>query len=173
MSRKFRHADYETTLNTPIRLGEALPAFISRFMEDINPGHKQLDCYTLRSREEYEPLRKVISSYLSTRRSVELALIRHDQPNFFIDGFCAVCGRESKFNTGFLYSCETTEDGKPIPNWREHLACVQCGFINRIGTSMHFLYHQVRPVANAAVPRNLKRSKANKIHLSRRMHEFS
>jgi glycosyltransferase involved in cell wall biosynthesis/SAM-dependent methyltransferase len=124
---------------------------ISRFMKDINPGHKQLDCYTLRSHEEYELLRKAISSDLSTRRSVELALIRHDQPSFFVDGFCAVCGSESKFNTGMMYSYETTEDGKPIPNWREHLACVQCGFTNRLRASMHFLYQRVRPVANASI----------------------
>lgn len=124
---------------------------ISRFMKDINPGHKQLDCYTLRSHEEYNLLRKVISSDIHMRRSIELALICHDQPNFFIDGFCAVCGHESRFNTGFMYSYETTDDGKPIPNWREHLACIQCGFTNRIRASMHFLYHRVRPVANSAI----------------------
>lgn len=36
MSRKFKHADYETTLNTPIRLGEALPAnHLARFVVDV------------------------------------------------------------------------------------------------------------------------------------------
>lgn len=36
MSRKFKHADYEATLNAPIRLGEALPAnHLARFVVDV------------------------------------------------------------------------------------------------------------------------------------------
>jgi transposase len=36
MSRKFKHADYATTLNEPIRLGEALPAnHLARFVVDV------------------------------------------------------------------------------------------------------------------------------------------
>jgi transposase len=36
MSRKFKQADYETTANTPIRLGEALPAnHLARFVVDV------------------------------------------------------------------------------------------------------------------------------------------
>jgi transposase len=36
MSRKFKHADYETTLNASIRLGEALPAnHLARFVVDV------------------------------------------------------------------------------------------------------------------------------------------
>lgn len=36
MSRKFKHADYETTLNAPIRLGEALPSHhLARFVVDV------------------------------------------------------------------------------------------------------------------------------------------
>jgi len=36
MSRKFKQPDYEATLNTPIRLGEALPAnHLARFVVDI------------------------------------------------------------------------------------------------------------------------------------------
>lgn len=124
---------------------------ISGFMKNINPRHKQIDCYTLKSYQEYELLGRVISPDLLERRSVELSLIQHDQPSFFIDGFCAVCGFESKFNTGFMYSYETTDDGKPIPNWREHLACVQCGFTNRIRASMHMFYHRVRPSSNAEI----------------------
>ena len=36
MSRKFKHADYERTLNAPIRLGEALPSHhLARFVVDV------------------------------------------------------------------------------------------------------------------------------------------
>jgi transposase len=36
MSRKFKHADYETMLNAPIRLGEALPSnHLARFVVDV------------------------------------------------------------------------------------------------------------------------------------------
>jgi SAM-dependent methyltransferase len=120
-------------------------------MQDINPQHHQLDLYTIRSFQEYDLLRQTIAEELNQRRSIELKLIQHEQPNFFTDGFCAICGHESKFNTSFMYAYEATEDGKPIPNWREHLDCVQCGFTNRLRASMHIFYQRLKPSSTASI----------------------
>ena len=124
---------------------------ISRLMQDINPNHKQIDLYTLRSFEEYDLLRKIIAEEIEERKVIELNLIKRDQPNFLIDGFCAVCGRESKFSTNFMHSHETTDDGKMIPNWREHLTCLHCGFSNRLRATMHILSQRLRPPTNASI----------------------
>lgn len=124
---------------------------ISALMRDINPQHKQIDLYSLRSFPEYDLLSRAIREDIRERASVERALIKHDQPNFYINGFCATCGCESMFNTSFMYSYETTEDGKPIPNWREHLDCVKCGFTNRIRAAMDMFYSRVRPSGDATI----------------------
>lgn len=124
---------------------------ISKLMEDVNPRHKQIDLYTVRSFQEYDLLRQTISEEINKRKSIELGLIRHNQPNFFTDGFCAICGHESKFNTSFMYSYETTDDGKMIPNWREHLDCIQCGLTNRLRAAMHIFYQRIRPLSNASI----------------------
>jgi hypothetical protein len=104
-------------------------------MQEINPEHKRLDLYTLRSFKEYDILKQTISTDLSERRNIELSMIQHGQNSFLIDGFCVICGRKISFITSFMYSYETTEGGQPIPNWREHLSCVTCGFTNRLRAS--------------------------------------
>lgn len=124
---------------------------VSKLMQDINPSHKQIDLYTLRSSQEYNLLRSSLSDELNERKALEIKLIKHDQPSFFIKGFCAVCGHESTFNTSFMYSYQTTDDGKMIPNWREHLDCIQCGFTNRIRAAMHIFYQKIRPLDTASL----------------------
>ncbi len=124
---------------------------ISNLMQDLDPAYKQIDLHTLRSFEEYDLLRETISDELRKRKAIELDLIIYDQPSFNVTGFCAICGRESAFKTGFMYSYETTEDGKAIPNWREHLECVQCGFTNRLRAAMHIFYQRVKPSSTASV----------------------
>lgn len=124
---------------------------IASLMQEIDPNYRSLNLHTLRSFHEYENLRQAISGDLAERRSVEVALIKHDQPSFLVKGFCALCGRESTFITSFMYSYEQTDDGKPIPNWREHLACVRCGFTNRLRASMHVLNQMVRPAESASI----------------------
>ena len=118
---------------------------IASLMQEIDPTSKRLELYTLRSYSEYQLLRQALAPELSERRQTELALIEDDRPVFPINGFCAVCGRDSTFVTSFMSSFENREDGRPIPNWREHLECTQCGFINRLRAAMHFFDQRIRP----------------------------
>jgi glycosyltransferase involved in cell wall biosynthesis/SAM-dependent methyltransferase len=129
----------------------AIKRNISLMMQDLNPTHKQLDFYVIKSHEEYSFLKKIIFNDIQNRTITEIKLIEHDQPNFFIDGFCAVCGCESQFNTSFMYSYAVTDDNKPIPNWREHLGCIHCGFQNRIRATIQFFYQYVKPAPNADI----------------------
>jgi SAM-dependent methyltransferase len=50
-----------------------------------------------------------------------------------------------------MYSYETTKDGKMIPNWREHLDCIRCGFTNRIRAAMHIFYQRLKPARDASI----------------------
>lgn len=124
---------------------------IDLLMRDVVQQNKHWSLYSLRSFAEYCALIKVIGDDILTRRRVESALIKHESANFFVEGFCAVCGSESTFNTSFMYSYELAEDAKPIPNWREHLDCVKCGFTNRIRAALHILYSRMRPPVSADI----------------------
>ena len=43
--------------------------------------------------------------------------------SFTTPGFCCVCGQTTNFLTSFMYSTGPTPDGRPMPNWREHMQC--------------------------------------------------
>jgi glycosyltransferase involved in cell wall biosynthesis/SAM-dependent methyltransferase len=118
---------------------------IAQLMKDLNSNHKQIEFHALKSGADYANLIIAIERDIDARSRLERSLIRRDQPNFFLPGFCAVCGVTSSFNTSFMYACETSEDGQPIPNWREHLDCVTCGFSNRIRAAMHVFFERIKP----------------------------
>jgi glycosyltransferase involved in cell wall biosynthesis len=65
---------------------------------------------------------------------------------FFTNGFCCVCGTESRFLTSMMYSCSEAPDGRPMPNWREHMQCQKCGLVNRMRAALHAL-HTISPPA--------------------------
>ncbi|GAB3789168.1 hypothetical protein GCM10028797_23830 [Dyella agri] len=75
------------------------------------------------------------------RAELELGLIPVDEESFLVDGHCINCDDASQFRVSFMYSCQTTPTGRPIPNWREHLDCVKCGFINRARGIMQLVNH--------------------------------
>jgi glycosyltransferase involved in cell wall biosynthesis/SAM-dependent methyltransferase len=76
---------------------------------------------------------------------IEYRLIDWEHDAFQLDGYCAVCGTESTFNVGFMYSVAQDEQGRPIPNWREHLNCIHCGFVNRVRAAFHYFYNEMGP----------------------------
>jgi SAM-dependent methyltransferase len=121
---------------------------IARLMKSLRTDNKHLALHTLRSVADYANLRTAIREELDERIALERSLICYDQPNFFLQGFCAACGMKSSFNTSFMYAYETSEDGRLIPNWREHLDCATCGFTNRIRAAIHVFYSHVKPATS-------------------------
>ncbi|GAB3098551.1 glycosyltransferase [Lysobacter terrae] len=125
---------------------------IKAFMDHVDTKSVQaFPAVSVGSAEEYETYFNGLGGEYARRADVELALIRRDQDGFLVDGFCAVCNQPSSFNCSFMYAYETTADGQPIPNWREHLDCVQCGFINRIRAAIHVLDTRMRPRPDADI----------------------
>lgn len=124
---------------------------IGTLMRSVSPGYPAMEMHELRSFDEYNQLRQFLRRAIPERRRSEMALVDHDSSSFIVRGFCSVCGESSSFNTSFLYACERAEDGREIPNWREHLACVHCGFSNRLRASLHLFDALLRPRADAAI----------------------
>ena len=124
---------------------------IDAFMRRVAEGLPDFPATSVRSAEEYARYHAIATAQYPVRLAHEEALIPRNVESFLVDGVCAVCGGPSKFNVSFMYSCETRSDGGPMPNWREHLDCAHCGFINRIRAAMHALSARLRPSADAAI----------------------
>lgn len=124
---------------------------ISALMGDIGHAYPEVEAYEVRSAGAYRNLKSFLQLRLAQRRETEISLIRRDAGSFAVGGFCAVCGRPSTFTANFLYSYEATSDGRSIPNWREHLDCIDCGLQNRLRAGLHLFQTLLRPEPNAAV----------------------
>jgi hypothetical protein len=92
-------------------------------------------------REEYDSNRQY-SEWLSKNQReldkrwqqvLDLQAANQSKRDFLVDGYCWVCGKESKFLVDFQYS-----NGHDI-NWRERLCCQECGLNNRLRLTVQIL----------------------------------
>lgn len=129
---------------------EAGRSHIKNLMNSLNVKHNDFEFYRFESLSEYERYKAHKIQEFQRRKRVELALTQHDLDDFYVNGYCIVCKSSSIFQVSFMYSTEQT-NGKPIPNWREHLNCVKCGFTNRLRLILHIIEHVIRPRQNSNV----------------------
>jgi SAM-dependent methyltransferase len=104
----------------------------------------------IRGWAEYQRYRATMADEDTRRQAVELSIIDFAAESFKVDGYCAVCNRSTRFNVSFAYSYQKTPDGKPIPNWREHLVC-ECGFNNRFRAAIQIITQEVAPLPDARI----------------------
>ena len=124
---------------------------VKAFMDEVKTGVPAFPATRVTSESAYERYHADTAPQFARRLAYEEALVPAIEEDFRIDGWCAVCRRPSSFITGFLYSCGTRTDGGPMPNWREHLACVHCGFNNRTRAALHVLQADLAPTADADI----------------------
>ena len=79
------------------------------------------------------------------RRGVELASIPAGEDVFQLPGYCVVCESPGEFVVSYMYAEPDLVDGMRIPNWREHLACTNCGLVSRTRAAYHLLLQEVSP----------------------------
>ncbi|MEQ1590628.1 MAG: glycosyltransferase [Gallionella sp.] len=118
---------------------------IKRLMDSLELKSSDFEFYRIASYDDYKRHTCRMASEFLRRSQIELELIQRDVDCFYIEGYCAVCGEYTQFQVGFMYSYQNMADGHPIPNWREHLNCIKCGYTNRIRYILHFLKNVVRP----------------------------
>jgi glycosyltransferase involved in cell wall biosynthesis len=71
--------------------------------------------------------------------------------SFTTPGYCCVCGQTTSFLTSFMYSTGPTPDGRPMPNWREHMQCEHCGLVNRMRAALNVLHTSAPPQPDSQV----------------------
>lgn len=104
-----------------------------------------------RSLDEYRDTTDAQAPNIALRRAVENHLVPQNEDPFEIDGHCVVCGSNSRFRVGSMYAAGQFPDGRFMPNWREHLDCVSCGYVNRVRATLHILAQEVAPALTSQV----------------------
>jgi glycosyltransferase involved in cell wall biosynthesis len=112
--------------------------------------------YEIGSFAEYGKHRRRLADEYRRREGIELALLprpaeRTADRAFQTPGTCAVCGSDRGFLTSYLYAGRKASDGTLLPNWREHLQCRSCGFVNRTRAAIHALYTHAPPPPEARI----------------------
>jgi glycosyltransferase involved in cell wall biosynthesis len=107
--------------------------------------------FELSSHLEYARHREELSDELRRRRDHERALLPAGDDAFQVDAHCAVCRAPRRFLTSFMYAHERDDNGRLLPNWREHLACDGCGLVTRTRAALHLLGNVVELSSTADV----------------------
>lgn len=100
----------------------------------------------LANHDEYLDHLAKTKSEAASRRSLEQRLAQQ-KPRFLTPGFCAVCGRWTRFVSTWAYAQE--EEGAKQVNWREELSCYDCHLNNRKRAAFHLLMDAI-PLAKHA-----------------------
>jgi GT2 family glycosyltransferase/glycosyltransferase involved in cell wall biosynthesis/SAM-dependent methyltransferase len=86
---------------------------------------------------EYREHLEADTRRIAERAAIESRLRPHGASPFFVHGYCIACHAPARFRVGYEYST-TGPDGRPQPNWREHLVC-GCGLNARTRLAVHVL----------------------------------
>lgn len=124
---------------------------VDAFLRTIESGLPAFPGSVVADPAEYARHFSAVQPQFAARVIEEAALIPPGVEGFEVDGWCAICRAPSVFQASFMYSCSTRPDGGPMPNWREHLDCRACGFINRMRAAVHLLDTRVHPAEDADV----------------------
>ena len=104
-----------------------------------------------RSFESYSNFKESHKTEIEEQRNTEAGIVSYTEDVFSYVGKCYVCDRKTTFLTTFLYSVETSADGKAIPNWREHVACEACRYPNRVRAAIHLFMQEFGPEKSADI----------------------
>lgn len=122
-------------------------AVVKSLTEGIRPIES---AYEIEGFEAYAIHRARMEHEYARRHALEASLLPTENDKFSTSGYCVMCGCETEFITSFMYATTHSPSGRLLPNWREHLACVQCGQVNRIRAATHLL-RQVVPLSPDAL----------------------
>jgi hypothetical protein len=124
-------------------------ALVGQRKAAISPPY--LPVLRFRSLLEFNNARDRMATVITVRNEAEKDAIPYSVDAFRLHGFCACCGHESEFQVSGMYSSKTLDDGRVVPNWREHLNCLECGLVNRVRASLHLLRQEFAPSPDDAI----------------------
>ncbi|SFK45355.1 glycosyltransferase [Lysobacter sp. cf310] len=120
---------------------------IDAFMSMVAGEVPAFEATVVSTAEQYRSYHAKTLPQYPKRKAYEESLIPAGVESFLVGGHCAVCDRPSAFNVSFAYSSGSRSD----VNWREHLDCAKCGFINRVRAAIHAFQSELKPTADSRI----------------------
>jgi SAM-dependent methyltransferase len=108
-----------------------MPNWLSRLVEPRKPALVRIRSYL-----EFCEYQSVNGREIARRKEIEREL-SGDKCEFFVTGYCYVCSKKVNFKVNEQYSW--FEDGRLVPNYREHMNCPLCGLNNRTRAAIHIM----------------------------------
>ena len=96
------------------------------------------------SYEEFVAEQENRSQVRGVRLDAEKALLKGENVDFKVDGFCSVCCGFRQFSVDYLYAFEKDNHGRLLPNWRESLVCGSCKMNNRVRAAVDLIRNQLK-----------------------------
>lgn len=126
---------------------------VQSLLWSLNEGWSQVQsAFEITSWDSYLAHSKKLELTYQQRLLTEQTLLPTNGSDAFTTrGFCAVCSKKTEFLTSFMYSTGNTPDGRPMPNWREHMQCKHCKLVNRVRASLHTLHIYAPPNRNSRI----------------------
>jgi SAM-dependent methyltransferase len=129
--------------------------FLNRHLTRIAPSQTDsanLDFSILSSSDEYFRYQEASVHLLKQARNYEDSLINSHSPQpewFQVKGYCFICHKDVGLYVDLSYGFN--ENGRSIPNWREHLCCPSCRLNNRSRAALHLFELLLRPAKGANI----------------------
>ena len=101
--------------------------------------------------EEYQNLRPINRELHCLMQDIEKTILyNHQDSSYFkLNGYCYVCDSFSYF--GVNHSHSKNNNGLKTPNWREALACINCGLNNRKRGALHIFFKECFPLQESKI----------------------
>lgn len=125
------------------------PAALIRTVALARPPH--LPLLQSSSLESYRKSRAQMVAIVEHRIQEEIDSVSFAEEVFCLEGYCTCCGKDSIFQSSSMFSTGILPDGRPAPNWREHLNCASCGLVTRVRGALHVFQQEFNPPANADI----------------------
>ncbi len=138
-----------------LKANKLLRLFLSRQLTRLVPSQPEtydLATWKLASKEEFLEYQRPNFPDLKLAREYENSLIEFAgrQADWFpVKGYCYHCSKNVRFYVDFDYG--SIENGRRIPNWREHLRCPSCGLNNRKRAALHLFELLLLPTKTAKI----------------------
>lgn len=118
---------------------------LGRAIESPVPSERGVELYTrtLLSWNDYLDILNTDHAIFAQHRAAEAEIEQQGSEWFDHLATCAMCRNVTPMRVSYMYA-HVTNDGRTIPNWREHLNC-KCGFINRIRAAIHYAQTDINP----------------------------
>lgn len=115
---------------------------LDEIFSELSRRYPHPEIHVFDSMEAHVAVQDDDANVVEIRRDAEHSLLGSRRP-FFLDGYCTVCRKRSRFSVD--WTSGETDAAPQTPNWREQVVCAGCGLNNRVRAALYLFEHGLQP----------------------------